>query len=532
METIVRRVYPSSRHPCWTPRRARLFEDQQRSTAEDSARVYSALQKGRLHGGQYHCYVRRMGDPIDEVDSSAPPPRDQRIRDPVHGLITFRASEPLDRLAWALIDTPEFQRMRRIKQLGVSEFVFPSATHTRFTHSIGVFHTARSLIGIIRREIKKEDFDRSRAEVALIAALLHDLGHGPFSHMFESVQKARNVPKRHEKWTAEIVRKGPGIAPLLAAYRSEFRDDDRLGEDVAAMLEAEDPIDLYHAVVSSSFDADRLDYLQRDRLMTGTQAGAIDFDWLLEHVRVLEVPIEAADPDDEGELAKAPTFCLDEKALPAAEQFLLARYTLHEQVYFHKTTRSIEYLISRLLGHVAELAQTSGEAGQVGLTLNHPIWHFFMNTEPSLDAYLALDDQVIMAALQLMASAPDAIVANLAQRLRTRDLYKTLDTRRFGHDGGRQKRAERNIDELQTSGKFEGQVHKDQGAKVSIYTQIGGDDERMHKKLHVVDSRGPREITDFSPLIEKLAEAKQFTRYYFETESDRNLAKRPRGRLG
>jgi hypothetical protein len=155
-----------------------------------------------------------------------------------------------------------------------------------------------------------------------------------------------------------------------------------------------------------------------------------------------------------------------------------------------------------------------------------------MNTEPSLDSYLALDDQVIMAALQLMATAPDATVANLAQRLRTRNLYKTLDTRRFGHDGGQQKRGERKIDELMKAGRFEGRVHKDQGAKVSIYTQIGGDDERMHKKLHVVDSRGPREITDFSPLIKELAEPKQFTRYYFETESDRKLAKRARGRLG
>jgi hypothetical protein len=120
----------------------RVFEVQHKSPAEGYARANSALQKGRLHARQYHCYVRPMDDPIDEVDSGAPPARDQRIRDPVHGLITFRASEPLDRLAWALIDAPEFQRLRRIKQLGVSEFVFPSATHTRFTHSIGVFHTA------------------------------------------------------------------------------------------------------------------------------------------------------------------------------------------------------------------------------------------------------------------------------------------------------------------------------------------------------------------------------------------------------
>ncbi len=115
--------------------------------------------------------------------------------------------------------------------------------------------------------------------MAVIAALLHDIGHGPFSHTFEGVQKARDVAKRHESWTADIIRHPTaGVAPLLAAYRA----DGRFGEDVALLLEAEDPIDLYHAVVSSSFDADRLDYLRRDRLMTGTGAGAIDFDWLME----------------------------------------------------------------------------------------------------------------------------------------------------------------------------------------------------------------------------------------------------------
>lgn len=468
-----------------------------------------------------------------ETSQAAKAPRDQRLRDPVHGLITFQADDPLDQLAWALIDTPEFQRLRRIKQLGVSEFVFPSATHTRFAHSIGVFHVARTLIGIIKREIRhKADqaFDPARAEVAVIAALLHDLGHGPFSHTFEGVQKARGVAKRHELWTAAIVRTGNSVAPLLASYRSQHRKDDQLGEDVAKMLAAEDPIDLYHAVVSSSFDADRIDYLRRDRLMTGTQAGAIDFDWLLEHVRVRHVTLEAADPDDdEIQATQVQTFCLDEKALPAAEQFLLARYTLHEQVYFHKTTRSVEHLISRLLGRVAELAKDDvSQAGHTGLSLDHPIWRFFSAAEPTLDAFLALDDGVILAALQSMANASDHLVADLARRLHERDLYKTLDVSRFGHDPGHKKRAERLIDQARSEGIFVGQVHKDADAKVGIYTQIGGDDERMHKKLHIVDSRGPREITGFSRMIAELADPKQFVRYYFQNESDRESAKKPR----
>lgn len=449
--------------------------------------------------------------------------RDQRLRDPVHGLITFRADRPLEQLAWRLLDTPEFQRLRRIKQLGVSEFVFPSATHTRFAHSVGVFHTARTLIEVIRRE-GNGDFLQPRADVALIAALLHDLGHGPFSHTFESVQKSRGVVKRHELWTAEIVRHGPGVAPLLAAYRA----DGRFGEDIAAMLEAEDPIDLYHAVVSSSFDADRLDYLRRDRLMTGTQAGAIDFDWLLEHVRVRDISVEAADEEEAGDEMRVPTFCLDLKALPAAEQFLLARYTLHEQVYFHKTTRCFEHMVARLLAKVAELAKAGFEATAAGLSDHHPIWRFFSDEAPSLSDYLALDDVVVMAAFEPMSHATDPAVSDLAKRLRERRLYKTLDLRSFGLDGGKQNRRARQIDTMRGQGGFVGAVHKDEDAKIGIYTQIGGDDERTHKKLHISDASGPREITEFSKMIPALVPKQQFTRYYFENESDRQLAKRSR----
>jgi uncharacterized protein len=451
--------------------------------------------------------------------------RTQRVRDPVHGLIVFQADRPVDQLAWQLLDTPEFQRLRRIKQLGVSEFVFPSATHTRFAHSIGVFHVARTLVDIIKREIASigQVFDPERAHIAVIAALLHDLGHGPFSHTFEGVQKSLGVAKRHEQWTADIIRSTEGkIRPLLEAYRPEGGFSDA----VAAMIEAEDPGDIYHAVVSSSFDADRLDYLRRDRLMTGTGAGAIDFDWLMEHVRVREIAIEAADVVDESDQERVPTFCLDMKALPAAEQFLLARYTLHEQVYFHKATRCIEHMIAKLLRRVAEFAQNLETASsQTGLDRGHPLLRFFTGGGATLANYLALDDFVVMAAVERMTHAADPILAELASRLRERRLYKTLDLRAFGHDQGRQRRAARHIDrdfEARTNGDA---VIKDEGAVVSIYTQIGGDDDKAHKKLHILDARGPREITEMSAIVRELGQKTQFTRYYFENESDRQSAK-------
>jgi uncharacterized protein len=145
----------------------------------------------------------------------------QRIRDPIHGLIVFNDDGLVDEGVWELLNVAEIQRLRRIKQLGVSEFVFPSASHTRFSHSIGVFHNARRLVGIIEREIELKrvegEFNEERAKVALFAALLHDIGHGPFSHAFEEARKAlaterlaeatqKTKIRNHEAFTADMIR--------------------------------------------------------------------------------------------------------------------------------------------------------------------------------------------------------------------------------------------------------------------------------------------------------------------------------------
>jgi HD superfamily phosphohydrolase len=211
----------------------------------------------------------------------------QRIRDPVHNLIVFDDVGLVDEFAWELLRTPDLQRLRRIKQLGVSEFVFPSASHSRFAHSVGVFNNARRLVQLIEREIKFKrvagEFNEERAKVALFAAMLHDIGHGPFSHAFEEARNAlaleraggavaRPKMRKHEAFTADmILDPGGQIGAIL----------DRAGikaDDVAKLISEEIPADMYHAVVSSSFDADRLDYLIRDRYMTGVGAGAIDLE--------------------------------------------------------------------------------------------------------------------------------------------------------------------------------------------------------------------------------------------------------------
>jgi HD superfamily phosphohydrolase len=236
--------------------------------------------------------------------------RTQRVRDPVHGLVIFShegEDARRDQAAWALLNAPEFQRLRRIRQLGLSEITFPGATHTRFSHSMGVFHTARMLVAILKKLLPAAEFNRHRADLAVLAALVHDIGHGPFSHTFESVQSARGADKHHETWTAEIISDPAGnVRPILERFQ------EGITEQIADLLKADDPRDVYHAVVSSSFDADRLDYLRRDRMMTGTGAGAIDFDWLLDNLRIAEIRRGGDDDVDSGPIR---TFCLDEKAL-------------------------------------------------------------------------------------------------------------------------------------------------------------------------------------------------------------------------
>lgn len=447
----------------------------------------------------------------------------KRLRDPVHGLIVFDENLQIDMLAWKLIDTREFQRLRRIRQLGVSEFTFPGAVHARFAHSIGVFHTARTLVQVLEREMKRNEqvFDEKMAQVALAAALLHDLGHGPFSHTFEGVQESRGVKKRHEQWTADIIRNEKGqIRPLLEAHRAGFT------EQVATLLEKEDPDDIYHAIVSSSFDADRLDYLRRDKLMTGTGAGGIDFDWLIENVRVAQIEIDAPD-EDVGEPRRVQTFCLTAKAQPAAEQFLLARYTLHQQVYFHKATRCVEQMVGKLLRSVARLACGKKiDIRKSGLPEAHPLIRFFSKDGEIVDNYLALDDALIFGSLDAMAQAEDPDVAEIASRLRERKLYKTLDMAEFGDDSGKQRSRLRHIRE-----KFADQIRSeavmlDDKAAIGIYAEIGGDEERMHKKLHILDGGNPVEISKLSPLIRALETKKQFTRLYFAEAADRDAARK------
>jgi uncharacterized protein len=337
----------------------------------------------------------------------------QRIRDPLHDLIEFSKGE-LERTLWDVIQTRPFQRLRRVKQLGFSDLVYPGASHSRFAHSIGVFHTARRLMGVVRRHT--ED-NVTKENHALAAALVHDLGHGPYSHAFEKVGKRLRLELAdHEHMSDRLIRDGE-VSEILNRMGSGFAND------VADIIKKEGRKTVHNAVVSSQFDADRLDYMRRDRLMTGVRHAAIDFEWLLANLEIGSVSTGV----DETPVGTVETFVLGPKAIQAAEAYVLGLFQLYPTVYFHKATRGAEKIFTELLVRVVSLARDRSVRA-TGLPAKNPIIRFAMSPE-DIDIALCLDDSVVAGSLSEMADASDAMVSQFAKRLRDRKLFKCVDIR-------------------------------------------------------------------------------------------------------
>lgn len=411
----------------------------------------------------------------------------QRVRDPVHGLIVFGGRDAhgneTDRIAWRLLDTKEFQRLRRIRQLGFSDLVYPGATHTRFAHSIGVYHMARRLLDVIARE---QGRNHDRARVALLAALLHDIGHGPFSHAFEGAANAVGMPRRHENWSAEIVRGDTDVNRVLREI------DGQLPDRIGALLKEEQAKDIYAAVVSSQFDADRIDYIQRDRLMSGVQFGHVDSDWLLDCLEVGSVTVGERD---------CPVKCLylGPKGITVAEDYLEARYRLYWTLYMHKTTRAAEKMLEELL-RAAACSLRNG-----ALARREPVLRYLTAETPSLGAYLRLDDAAVWAALAEYAECSQPRVAELAGRLRDRNLYKCLEVGSWDEpQGNLYLRFRRELDERRIE--WAGDLLFDQST-VTPYTWYDFDDVSALNKVLVkarADLREPKDIADESTIVKAL----------------------------
>ena len=440
--------------------------------------------------------------------------RVSRVRDPVHGLIRFDPDDEVDRIAYRLIDTRAFQRLRRIKQLGFSDYVYPGATHTRFAHSLGVFATARDLVRLMRAK-KWRRFSKRRAKVSVLAALLHDIGHGPFSHAFETVQKARGIHKRHEQWSHDII-----LSPEGGVRQVLDAEDPTLAQEVADLVVAEEPADPFDAVVSSSFDADRLDYIRRDRLMSGTGTGAIDFAWLMDNVRIDSIP---------GASGPVETFTLGPKAIQQAEIFLLARFHLYEQVYFHRTNRGMETLLSACLARIAEHCASRMEWKELGLPLENLLVQHLREPDPGIDSYLWLDDHVVTGALAQVAASKAAAAApvrELARAILDRRTPYCLDLARLANDHAHLR--ERYDDLVEVARAFVSDNGLEDRAffdepKITVYGKAK-QGARKHKQLWISSEVGaPREITAASSVI-KGFEERPLGRLFFLDQDDKDRA--------
>ncbi len=330
---------------------------------------------------------------------------EERIRCPVHDLISFKRQRAEDVVLWDLLQTPAVQRLRRIKQLGFSEFVYPGATHTRLSHVLGAMQMARRMLDVLQRNNafgKVEDLDRQRS-ATLAAALLHDVGHGPYSHVFEEVCEALHIDKKHEAYTLEFI-DAPPIQPLLM--------EAGIYEETRRFFTEEPGYGVFNSIISSQLDCDRLDFLVRDRHHSGIRAANIDLAWLFDSLQIEQVV------NDDGESSYS--FVFSRKGLAVAEEFVLAYIKMYQSVYFHKTTRGVQHLVRDML---VEIIQKHHDKPALKAL---PLIKFFIEGQ-DLARYQSLDDSSVLTVAHLAADADWGLASALARRYLDRDTYKCFE---------------------------------------------------------------------------------------------------------
>lgn len=313
--------------------------------------------------------------------------------DPLHGAITLDFEDPLEALLIRLIDTPDFQRLRRIRQLGVASLTFHGAEGSRFTHSLGAMYISRKALDSLSHRYPALAQYRP---LVLCAALLHDLGHGPFSHTAEEIFQIH-----HEAWTVKIIQESEPIRSLLDQF------DPSLALQLEQLYQKTFPVPVVSQLVTSQLDCDRLDYLMRDSYFTGASYGHLDLDRIL----------LAMDYD-----AESQELVVAQKGLSAIEHYLVVRYFMYAQVYNHPKNIAASWGLKAALNRATILSQQ--ESLRVDATMNAWLTH---SHRLSLPQYLAADDGVLTYHLQQWMHCEDEILRDLARRFCDRDLFKVRD---------------------------------------------------------------------------------------------------------
>ncbi|MGF1572029.1 MAG: HD domain-containing protein [Sumerlaeia bacterium] len=334
------------------------------------------------------------------------------LRDPIHDLIGFQLSNPTDQLLLSLMDAPEFQRLRRIRQTGFAYLVFPGAEHSRFTHSLGVLHLARRMLNRLDPEQNLTPLKRTATQVA---ALLHDVGHGPYSHVMEAW-----FGFRHEIWTQRIIASPETrLNQLLTAFHPE------LPALVLSAFQGTLEPRWLNQLLDSQLDVDRFDYLLRDSHMTGVKDGIFDLERLLLMMRI--------HPETQ-------SIYTHSKGLIAVEKYIQSRYHMYRQVYFHKTVATAEAMLLSALRRAQYLWEqnptaSNNKSKQQSFREACPplLRPYFENpTKLTVQEYIAVDDSILTSALlQWAATSANPILQDLSQRLINRELFKCIEIQNF-----------------------------------------------------------------------------------------------------
>lgn len=316
---------------------------------------------------------------------SNPLQEEKVFKDPVHKYIYVQ-----DQTIWDLINTKEFQRLRRIRQLGTCFLTFHGAEHSRFSHSLGVYEITRKIISQFERN-GYEDWPREERLLSLCAALLHDVGHGPFSHSIE-----KTFGTHHEEWSCRIVLGDTEVNRVLSKVSPTFP------QKVAGVIAKTYNQEIVISLVSSQLDADRMDYLLRDAYFTGVNYGTFDLERILRVMRPFQGHI-----------------VVKESGMHAVEDYLMSRYQMYWQVYFHPVTRSAEVILHKIFQRAKQLYEENYPFS----FMLPPLLSLFRQTL-SIQEFHLLDEPFMQTVLMQWSTEKDEILADLCSRFLNRRLFK------------------------------------------------------------------------------------------------------------
>ena len=378
------------------------------------------------------------------------------LKDPVHSYIHIHYE-----VIWNCLDSKEFQRLRRIRQLGGDFQVYPTAEHSRFSHSLGVYEIVRRMV----TEVKLLCIELTEYEkvCVMLAGLLHDVGHGPFSHAFEHVTN-----HSHEEYTAKIILGNTELNAILRAV------SEKLPQDIVSIIQHTHENDILNQIISGQLDADRMDYLLRDSYFTATSYGQFDLERILRTMRVRKT--------NEGRKVIVVKYT----GIHSVEDYIMARYQMYWQVYYHPVARSYEAVFIQLFNRLKDIFKVDKDYFE-NMKVLIP---FLEKSEVSVEEYFKLDENSLLYCCTLIQDKEDKIAADLAKRLQNRRLFEYVDYNEENLAQIKNMLKENNLDEryyLRIEN-IEASVYSPYKGRKILIEKLNGDIVALEKASTIVES--------------------------------------------